>query len=111
MRSDPPIDRAWLVQRLLGADRRAPRVAGDVRVAAPGAQSTAAAGTDEAFALAAVPAAVLVPLIARERGVTVLLTQRATHLSRHAGQIAFPGGRHDPGDVSIVDTALREAHE
>ncbi len=111
MRSDLPLDRAWLVQRLLGADRRAPRVAGDVRVAAPGAQSTAAAGMDEAFALSAVPAAVLVPLIAHERGITVLLTQRASHLSRHPGQIAFPGGRHDPGDASIVDTALREAHE
>jgi len=41
----------------------------------------------------------------------LLLTKRTAHLRRHAGQIAFPGGRMDPGDVSPVATALREAHE
>lgn len=57
------------------------------------------------------PAAVLIGLIEREHDVHVLLTRRATHLSRHAGQIAFPGGRVDPGDSSAEATALREAHE
>lgn len=57
------------------------------------------------------PAAVLVPLVVRHDAVSVLLTQRATNLNRHAGQIAFPGGRVDPEDVSIVAAALREANE
>lgn len=58
-----------------------------------------------------VAAAVLVPLLARPECVTVLLTQRASHLSAHAGQIAFPGGRVDADDTDVVGTALREAHE
>lgn len=56
------------------------------------------------------PAAVLVPVIAREEP-TVLLTQRSKHLSTHAGQVAFPGGRIDPGDASPLAAALREADE
>lgn len=56
-------------------------------------------------------AAVLVPLIDRAQGVTVLFTRRTEHLSRHAGQVAFPGGRVEDGDLSPVDTALRETHE
>lgn len=56
-------------------------------------------------------AAVLVPLVVREQGVSVLLTQRAAHLSRHPGQIAFPGGRIDPDDATPVAAALREANE
>jgi 8-oxo-dGTP pyrophosphatase MutT (NUDIX family) len=42
---------------------------------------------------------------------SLLLTRRASHLRRHAGEIAFPGGKRDPGDVDLVDTALREAEE
>ena len=42
---------------------------------------------------------------------TVLLTHRSPHMRSHSGQIAFPGGRIDPPDVNIVDTALREAWE
>jgi 8-oxo-dGTP pyrophosphatase MutT (NUDIX family) len=56
------------------------------------------------------PAAVLVPLIEHEGGVTVLLTRRADTLRKHTGQIAFPGGRTDPGETPW-ETALREAHE
>ncbi|MBS0473344.1 MAG: CoA pyrophosphatase [Proteobacteria bacterium] len=56
------------------------------------------------------PAAVLMPLIFRAEP-HVLLTQRTDHLSRHAGQVAFPGGRADPGDISLVETALRETRE
>lgn len=58
------------------------------------------------------PAAVLVPLVERPEGMTVLLTQRTDHLAHHPGQISFPGGRlevSDGGD-SIV-AALRETHE
>jgi 8-oxo-dGTP pyrophosphatase MutT (NUDIX family) len=57
------------------------------------------------------PAAVLVPLVERADGLTVLLTQRAATLKDHAGQISFPGGRIDPSDVDAWHAALREAHE
>jgi 8-oxo-dGTP pyrophosphatase MutT (NUDIX family) len=58
-----------------------------------------------------VPAAVLVPLVEREGGLTVLLTQRATTLKDHAGQISFPGGRIEPDDADPWRAALREAYE
>jgi 8-oxo-dGTP pyrophosphatase MutT (NUDIX family) len=53
---------------------------------------------------------VLVPLIEREEGLTLLLTLRTPHLRRHAGQISFPGGRSDPGELPW-ETALRETQE
>ena len=57
-----------------------------------------------------IPAAVLVPIVhGRQPG--VLLTKRASHLKDHAGQVAFPGGRIDPGDASVEAAALREAQE
>ncbi|MYM40018.1 CoA pyrophosphatase [Duganella qianjiadongensis] len=57
------------------------------------------------------PASVLIPLVAREAGLQLLLTRRTEHLSAHAGQISFPGGRAEEYDASAVDTALREAQE
>jgi 8-oxo-dGTP pyrophosphatase MutT (NUDIX family) len=56
------------------------------------------------------PAAVLVPIVARP-DLTVLLTQRTDHLTSHAGQISFPGGKVEDGDSGPVATALREARE
>jgi 8-oxo-dGTP pyrophosphatase MutT (NUDIX family) len=56
-------------------------------------------------------AAVLVPVVAREGGATVLLTERAHGLRMHSGQIAFPGGRIDTGDASPLAAALRESFE
>ena len=56
-------------------------------------------------------AAVLIPLLLKEDGLWVLLTQRTNHLRDHAGQISFPGGRMDPEDQSPNDTALRESEE
>ena len=53
----------------------------------------------------------LVPLVAHERGLTVLLTRRTDHLRDHAGQISFPGGRSEDSDDDAVHTALREAEE
>ena len=57
------------------------------------------------------PAAVLVPLVERPEGYTVLLTQRTAHLEHHGGQISFPGGRAEDEDASPVHTDLREAEE
>jgi 8-oxo-dGTP pyrophosphatase MutT (NUDIX family) len=59
---------------------------------------------------AAVPAAVLVPVILGEQP-SILLTKRTSHLTKHAGQISFPGGRIDPGDSGPEAAALREAYE
>ena len=56
-------------------------------------------------------AAVLVALVARPEGVTVLLTRRTDHLKSHAGQISFPGGRAEELDSSPIETALRETEE
>ena len=56
------------------------------------------------------PAAVLLPLVLRHEP-HVLLTQRTHPLTRHAGQVAFPGGRADANDISLVETALRETQE
>jgi len=57
------------------------------------------------------PAAVLLPVVAHDGGLTVLLTRRTDHLHHHAGQICFPGGRVEDRDGGVVDAALREAHE
>ena len=57
------------------------------------------------------PAAVLVPLVTHEQGMTAIFTQRTEHLADHAGQISFPGGRVERGDSDAVGTALREARE
>jgi 8-oxo-dGTP pyrophosphatase MutT (NUDIX family) len=57
------------------------------------------------------PAAVLVPLVRREAGITVLLTQRTEDMPSHAGQIAFPGGRTQTEDADAKATALRETEE
>jgi 8-oxo-dGTP pyrophosphatase MutT (NUDIX family) len=56
-------------------------------------------------------AGVLVPLIDRPGGLTVLLTRRTDDMNKHPGQVAFPGGRVDDGDADAVAAALREAHE
>jgi 8-oxo-dGTP pyrophosphatase MutT (NUDIX family) len=58
-----------------------------------------------------IPAAVLVPLVEREDGYTVLLTQRSADLSKHAGQISFPGGRIEGNGETPEQAALREAEE
>lgn len=60
--------------------------------------------------LAPKPAAVLVPVIMRDEP-TLLLTERSAQLRQHSGQIAFPGGRVDPTDESVLAAAYREAEE
>lgn len=97
MVSKPNADRDWLVNQLARA------------LASPQWQG----GSEQALVEPdnAIQAAVLVPLISRNSGITVLFTQRTTHLAEHAGQISFPGGRVEEGDASMQDTALREAEE
>lgn len=56
-------------------------------------------------------AAVLIPLVQRKDGLTILLTQRTAHLNHHPGQISFPGGRAESFDSSPIETALRESEE
>jgi 8-oxo-dGTP pyrophosphatase MutT (NUDIX family) len=73
----------------------------------PVVESTAATATETEL----IAAAVLVPVVARESGATILLTQRTRHLRDHAGQVSFPGGRCETSDVSPEATALREAEE
>lgn len=58
-----------------------------------------------------IPSAVCLPLVQRERGLTVLLTRRAGHLPAHPGQVCFPGGRIDLTDNNATHTALRETFE
>ena len=56
-------------------------------------------------------AAVLMPLFERDGGLHVVYIRRSDHVASHRGQVAFPGGRVDPVDATLLDAALREAHE
>ena len=66
---------------------------------------------DVPFSEPPVPAAVLIALVAREGGYSLLFTQRSLGLRAHSGQISFPGGKIDAGDRDAGVAALREAHE
>jgi 8-oxo-dGTP pyrophosphatase MutT (NUDIX family) len=57
------------------------------------------------------PASVLVPIVAREAGPSMLLTKRTDHLQHHPSQVSFPGGRVEEEDASAIETALRETEE
>lgn len=63
------------------------------------------------FPASPIAAAVLVPIVDHETGLTVLLTQRASTLKNHAGQISFPGGRMESTDLNPFEAALRETEE
>jgi 8-oxo-dGTP pyrophosphatase MutT (NUDIX family) len=94
----PAAQKQWLVQRLA---RPAPRDA---------------LGMSDGFRLPgrggdATPAAVLVPVVNRPEGLTLLLTQRSADLPDHPGQISFPGGRVEAYDATLAHAALRETAE
>jgi 8-oxo-dGTP pyrophosphatase MutT (NUDIX family) len=112
-----PVNREEVIARLTGRPhgRRGfggtddPVEAAEVRAATRGDHDLNPGETPPSAALR--PAAVLVPLIDRADGMTVLLTQRTAHLSAHAGQIAFPGGRIEAEDADAMAAALRETEE
>lgn len=56
-------------------------------------------------------AAVIAPILERESEPYILFTKRADHLSNHPGQMSFPGGRREPADATLRETAIREANE
>ena len=56
-------------------------------------------------------AAVIAPVLERSSEPHVLFTKRSEHLANHPGQMSFPGGRREPADASIKETAIREANE
>jgi 8-oxo-dGTP pyrophosphatase MutT (NUDIX family) len=89
------MDVAWLRERLAHPPLWAPELPEDLRLRFPALRR----------------AAVLIPIVRRPDGLTVLLTQRTEHLTNHAGQVSFPGGRTDEGDSSPIETALRESEE
>jgi len=74
-------------------------------------RALAARSARTAPAGAGTAAAVLVPLFERDGEALVWLARRPTSMRSHAGQVAFPGGKHDAVDASLLDTALRETHE
>jgi len=97
MDMDAPAAEAWLRRRFADARAVVPVATGDGHLWRPNEKLR--------------PAAVLVPMVRREAGMTILLTQRTDHLYDHAGQISFPGGRSEDHDESAAATALREAYE
>jgi 8-oxo-dGTP pyrophosphatase MutT (NUDIX family) len=94
----PSAQKQWLAQRLA---RPAPR---DARGLSDGFRLPGRGGD-------ATPAAVLVPVVNRPNGLTLLLTQRSADLPDHPGQISFPGGRVEAGDATLAHAALRETAE
>ena len=90
---------------------RSRRLASGLPVASPPIGSDFSLNGVTAMPEAWRPASVLVPLVRREPGITVLLTQRTEDMPSHAGQIAFPGGRRQAEDVDATATALRETEE
>ncbi len=93
--SSPDLD--WLRRHFAAARPPAGTLYGD-QGARPGAGELRAAS-------------VLVPIVARDAGPTVLFTQRTAHLKSHSGQISFPGGRAESHDATPERTALRETEE
>lgn len=96
-----------LIARRLAGTRPAPP--GTYRV--PGLPGDLPPALEKLRAVTLVPAAVLLPIIERPGGLTLLFTVRAPSLRHHPGQVSFPGGRLDPADDGPREAALRESAE
>jgi 8-oxo-dGTP pyrophosphatase MutT (NUDIX family) len=107
LHSPEALTAALLQERLAGT--RAPEDPNDV-VVPPGAERWPEFMRDR-IARSLRPAGVLIPVMQRVAGLSVLLTQRSAELKHHAGQISFPGGRMEDHDRDVVAAALRETHE
>lgn len=107
MRATDVLTAALLQQRLAGT--RAPE--DPVDVVMPSGSERWPSVVRERVAGTLRPAGVLIPVIERAAGLSVLLTQRSAELKHHAGQVSFPGGRMEDKDSDVVQTALRETHE
>ena len=107
MPSPDALTAALLQERLAGT--RAPEDPFDV-VLPPGSERWPEL-VRERMARSLRAAGVLVPVIDRSDGLSVLLTQRSAELKHHAGQVSFPGGRMEEHDADVVQAALRETHE
>ena len=105
--SDPGDLRARILQRFQGSEPR--HELADWRLL--GVDAARVMKLQKHFPANPVPAAVLVPFVDRPEGLTILLTQRASQLSKHAAQVSFPGGRLDESDPDVASAALREAQE
>ncbi len=88
---------SWIRQRFAAPPLWQPEISTESSLFPPGQEFT--------------DASVLIALVQRPGGLTLLLTRRTAHLTHHAGQISFPGGRAEASDSSPIATALRESHE
>ena len=108
-----------LAAPLLGRDAHLPAVASErlearalrQRFSAPPDWRPEFTGDGRPIGRPPAAASVLLPLVEREEGLSLLLTRRTDHLRDHAGQISFPGGRREPEDADAAATALRETEE
>ncbi len=100
------MDLSALRRQLVSSPVAADAAVGAGALAVPATSDDALHGLDRPLT----PAAVLVPIV-HGAAPGILLTLRAAHLKNHPGQVAFPGGRSEPGDLSAEATALREAQE
>ena len=107
---DATLSRAWIAERLALPPVALPNAALPP-VAPASATATSALLAGETTLRPLVPAAVLIALVETAAGFEVVLTRRTAHLTAHAGQISFPGGRIEPHDADDVAAALREAEE
>jgi 8-oxo-dGTP pyrophosphatase MutT (NUDIX family) len=100
------------LRRLIEERLKDTRPAVDPQMALPGGINVDLdAALRQYFPASPVAAAVLVPIVEHSSGLSVLLTERSTHLKNHPGQISFPGGRIEARDEGPLEAALRETEE
>ena len=106
------VEQQQALRRLIEERLKDSRPAVDPRLAYPaGIAADVDASLRQFFPASPIAAAVLVPIIDHPSGLTILLTERASHLKHHPGQISFPGGRIEARDEGPLHAALRETEE